>query len=560
MPIAGQNMAISAEEFICLLQTKDPPTLAGYRVTGAVELSGVSIPSPVVVRNVVFTGVVNWSQARLARGADFSRCRFEDGLILSDARIDGPLRLDDTVFGTGSEPMKDIKMIRLILERLEASPNKLRRWQQHLDEEIGKRAHFKVAAELENLRVAGCLSMKRSIVFGDLLLNHAAIDCDFCADGAIVHGSLSLRHARLGEFQASGPASASGKALPCRIDGGLDLSSATIAGDLRLIGITIGGELNLQAITLEGNLTCGAEKGLRTRLRNGARLRAARVRGNADFDGARVNGGLDLGTSQIGGHLWCSQAGKRRFSLAGDLSMVSARIENSVVLNRSRVKGNADLAGARIGAYASFQGVFLDGGVSFENAAVGGALLLRAATDATRKRPCEIKGRAWLLGIKVGSDIDIGGLRLDGDLVLQNAEIGQNFLARVRGGLAPILSGNAYLNGARIRGGAELAGLTLKGTLILEGASIEGNLVGSFDLRWRSVYCQISDLWRSSGCFRDDRQRRDLHGDSDGTGGSRGRQFRRRPTCLELHRSTDQRRALPLLRSAILGPSRAQEG
>jgi len=100
----------------------------------------------------------------------------------------------------------------------------------------------------------------------------------------------------------------------------------------------------------------------------------------------------------------------------------------------------------------------------------------------TTRKPCEIKGEAWLLGIKVAGDIDIGGLRIDRDLVLQNAEVGQNLMARVQGGFPSHLGGNAFLYGTRIRGVVELAGLTLLGALILEGASIDGNLIGSFDL------------------------------------------------------------------------------
>lgn len=481
MQIHGRDMAISAEEFVRLIQTEDPPALTGRCITGVVDLADVSIARSVVVRNVVFKGPVDWSQARLAHGADFTGCRFENGLILSDARIDGPLRLDDVVFGSAIEPKTDREIFRLIRDRLRGFPDKLRRWQQHLDEEKRKRA-LKAAAELENLRVAGCLSMKRSIVFGNLLLNHSTIDCELCVDGTVVHGNLALRHASLGEFSTLGTASASGKTLACRIDGGLDLSSSTIAGDLRLIGIRVGGELNLQAINIEGNLMCKAGEGLRARLRKGASLAAARVRGNADFGGARVDEGLDLGTSQIGGHLRCERVGKWPFSLKGELNMLSARIENSVLLNRSRLKGNTELAGARIGAHARFEGATLHGDISFENASLGGALLLRASADETTRKPCEIKGGAWLLGIKVAGDIDIGGLRIDGDLVLQNAEVGQNFLARVRGGLPSHLGGSAFLYGVRIRGVVELAGLTLLGTLILEGTSIDGNLIGSFDL------------------------------------------------------------------------------
>src|SRR5215203_1030649 len=99
MQINGQNMAISAEEFVHHVQSKNPPVLTGHSIIGAVDLTGVSISRSLVLRDVVFTGPVNWSQARVAHGADFTGCRFEDSLIFSNARIDGPLKLDDTVFG-----------------------------------------------------------------------------------------------------------------------------------------------------------------------------------------------------------------------------------------------------------------------------------------------------------------------------------------------------------------------------------------------------------------------------------------------------------------------------
>lgn len=75
----------------------------GRRVIGDLELSGVAISSQLVLQQVVFTGDVNFGQARFERSVDLTGCRFERKLIFADAIVSGTLTLDDVQIGSPSE-------------------------------------------------------------------------------------------------------------------------------------------------------------------------------------------------------------------------------------------------------------------------------------------------------------------------------------------------------------------------------------------------------------------------------------------------------------------------
>jgi hypothetical protein len=79
-------------------------------------------------------------------------------------------------------------------------------------------------------------------------------------------------------------------------------------------------------------------------------------------------------------------------------------------------------------------------------------------------------------------DVDISGAHIGDDLIMQNANLGQKFLARVVSGLQTEIDGNTRLNGAHVRGAVELGGAILQGELDLDSASVEGGFAATFDL------------------------------------------------------------------------------
>lgn len=91
--------SITGQEIAELILQGKACNLDRYQVSGDVDLTAVKLEKPFVIQNTLFTGTVNLKQARFERGADFKGCRFQKCLILSDARVEGPLILDDVVIG-----------------------------------------------------------------------------------------------------------------------------------------------------------------------------------------------------------------------------------------------------------------------------------------------------------------------------------------------------------------------------------------------------------------------------------------------------------------------------
>ena len=115
------NAEMTAEEFVKLIREGRAPDRNLRTVSGDVDLTGVRFPTVLSIREVTFTGQVNFSQARFKRGLGFIGCHFEKALILSDARVEGPLTLDDAVIGRGQAPVRDLAVIRQAIDLLECA-------------------------------------------------------------------------------------------------------------------------------------------------------------------------------------------------------------------------------------------------------------------------------------------------------------------------------------------------------------------------------------------------------------------------------------------------------
>jgi len=114
---------LTAKEFVNLVCQGEACDWKGRRILGNVNLAGVTIRTPLVMRGTVFAGEVNFSrcrferkvdfsQCRFERGADFTRCRFERKVIFSDARVEGPLILNNVVIDAKTEATPDLAMIQ----------------------------------------------------------------------------------------------------------------------------------------------------------------------------------------------------------------------------------------------------------------------------------------------------------------------------------------------------------------------------------------------------------------------------------------------------------------
>ena len=438
----NQSDRLTFDALVKLLNAGKPLDLKGRQISDEVNLKGVKFQKPIEIHNLVCTSGVNFNGARFQRGVDFTGCRFQK-LNLADARVEGALILDEVIIGTKTDHMRREENRRQNTETQNSPP---------------------LVADFTNLRVAGCLSLMNATVYGSLSCTQADIEDDLRIDETQIHGDLRLRRAHFGEFctdakqrAISNDATAKARKRPCRVDGKLDLTSASVAGDVRLIAARIGGQLSLQTADIKGNFLCRAQERVRTWLNGGAWLLGVHVAGIVDFTACHIRGKLVFEDAKVG-----KRVDLNRSWLKADASLNNIHVENSVSLDGARIEGNLQL----------------------QNASIGNTLFLRTVRVPNSKETlrCQVDGTAWLLGASINGDIDISGVRIGKGLMMQNVNIGQNFMAVIIDGFKTQINGDIHLNGARIRGGAEFGGAVLGGDLDLDGASIEGGLMATFYL------------------------------------------------------------------------------
>ncbi len=462
---------LTGEEFINAVRQGVVRDWNGYQISGDVDLTGETIEKPLKIQGAVFTGTVNLSQVRFERGVDFAGSRFQK-LILSDTRVEGPLTLNNVVIGVETAYAPDVKMIR------------------------------QTVAEFDNVRIAGCVSMMKAIVFGGLSCNYAEIEDDFSIDGAEIYGNLSLRHTSLGELRTDKNLDAGGaEDQPCRVHGTLDLTSASITGDVRLVGIVIGGELLGQAAKIDGNLLCRVKKNTRCEVTKRAWMLGITVIGNVDISGAHIGGDLIMQNANIGQNF-----------LGRILGGFQSQIDGNTYLNGVRIRGAAELAGVLLRGELNLDGASIDGGfiAAFDvddeadwqiiQSRVGGRIHGTAAT---------ISNRVMLMGLTVGPidgavgdstvkqrGVHFPGAHIKGEFSLYSenlvSEIVQSKIAGYRAReISPeveravfhqarqeqtLIQGDLRLTRAQVSGDICLSGVTIEGELDLRDAIVRANI------------------------------------------------------------------------------------
>src|SRR6185503_11127608 len=102
-----ETASLTGKEFAKKIRDGDLSGLSGLRISGDVDLVGVTVEAPFNLKNAVFTGELNFNQARFKRGVSLRRCRVAKKLVLSDAHVEGPLTLRNvTIDRAGQEGEK----------------------------------------------------------------------------------------------------------------------------------------------------------------------------------------------------------------------------------------------------------------------------------------------------------------------------------------------------------------------------------------------------------------------------------------------------------------------
>ncbi len=214
-----QNVAseMEAHAFVTIVLRGETRDWNGWKIKGDVNFNSTAFPHAVEVCGAIFTGLVNFGGCRFERAANLCSSRFTQGLSFSNARVKGPLLLDEVVIG--DERLKDAETdlsSRIIarlergcaearpgrqggreerIHRREQSRDRRKSLQQSIDQKPVQRIYPRHAADFTNLYVAGCVSLMGARIFGGLACNQSEIEDDVRIDGAQIEGNLTFRDA-----------------------------------------------------------------------------------------------------------------------------------------------------------------------------------------------------------------------------------------------------------------------------------------------------------------------------------------------------------------------------
>jgi hypothetical protein len=476
----------------------------GFEAAGAISLLGASIDGQLVMSEAKLTGADSDGYALVADGMRvgvdaFLRKGFEaaGAISLLGASINGPLNMSGAKL-TGT----DNDGYALVAERLRVAGAFLR----------------------EGFEAAGAISLVDASIDGPLNMAGAKLtgtDNDgnaLVADGLHVGGDAFLRE----RFEAAGAI----RLLGASIGGQLDMSGAKLtgtdndgnallaerlhvgadaflsegfepAGAIRLLGASIGGQLVMAGAKLTGSdvdgyalvaygIHVGGDALLREGFEAGAiNLIGASIDGKLDMAGAKLTGTDSGGYALVaqGMHVGRDALLRERFEAAGAIRLGGANIDGQLDMSGAKLTSSDDNDDAlvaerlHVGADAFLSDGFEPAGaIRLLCANIGGQLNMTGAKltgtdddgDALVADGMHVGGDAFLReGFEATGAIRLGGVRIDGQLVMSGAKL----TGTDSGGYALAAHGIHVGSDALLSEGFEAAG-----TIRLLGASIGGQL------------------------------------------------------------------------------------
>jgi hypothetical protein len=339
--------------------------LRHLHITGPLDLSGCDIPVPLQLHGCRFDAAVNLGlssirdlalescvcegpfaapQMTIDRNLLLTSCRFELGMLITEARCEGNVRFDNSTFSalTTGQPAIVADSVRtggdLSFESVAA----------HAETRvIGARIEGQlvlVSAKLEATEGSedvSAFSGDRLYVREGVFCEEVESDGDFRLNNAVIDGQLRLDRAKLTSRRDGDGAMTGFTADGLRVRHDAYFTNATVTGECRLLGASIGGQLSMEGTTLNGRVGRSG-----TLISLGADL--LKLGENVYLiDGFTANGKITMVGAQIPGVLTMEVA-----SVSAGKSVVAVSLRHSTIFELrvpySSIDGDLDLRGATI--------------------------------------------------------------------------------------------------------------------------------------------------------------------------------------------------------------------
>jgi uncharacterized protein YjbI with pentapeptide repeats len=495
--------------------------LVGAMVRGPLELPGATVPALVELTGCTFDEPIDLYAANLAgwrltrctlpglRAANLrarselalEECTVTGPVVLSDARIEGPLRLIGTrLDGAGAHALAGVRlMIRGVLDARELQTDgEVRLSGARIDGNIDLRgarlSHSDGdALEAAGVQVGGNLRCDRAFsAQGRVVLAGASVAGDAIFSGATLRGTTDpAERAVLVLPRGSADSTAALVADRIAVHGNLVLDAGfTAVGSVRVTNARIGGYLQLSGATLGQPVE--PDTG------NGDHSQPVPVALAAD--GIEVHGDLEARQVPTGaGDFGALQA-------YGQVRLVGAQVNGSASLSGVQLHGpGLDVLFAdrlRIGGSLFMRGLEAAGSIRLHHANIGSTLDCTAAQlDAPRRRPDgSIKPSLDARAVTVGKDVyasrgftATGGVRLSLAEVSKSVNFNNARLGGAGEGVAALRARGMTCQELRLgfaespRGDVSLAGVVASSVFDSEQLWTTDGTVDVEDFRYQSL-------------------------------------------------------------------------
>jgi hypothetical protein len=374
---------------------RGPLELAGAKVTALAEFVDCTFEAPLELYAAELAGwrlercrLPGMRAANLRVHSEFAveNCTVDGPVVISDARVEGPLRLSGTELGDGITALMGVRLVtsgvldgtgmradgQVFLSGARVDGNIDLRG-AHLARQGGD------ALDAAGVHVGGNLRCDNSFEsHGRVVFSGATVTGNAVFSGAVLHGSTDRdEDAVLVLPRGRADPTASLVADRIAVDGNLELDSGFTAGCcVRLTSARIGGYLRLSGATLGTAFGCSKDEEDRT----GPFPVALAA------DGIEVRGDVEARGSRAGG---TGPAGALR--AYGQVRLVGANVHGSASFSGARLRGpGLDVLFAdrlNVGGTLFLRGMVASGSLRLHHATIGSTLDCTAAQlDAPRRR------------------------------------------------------------------------------------------------------------------------------------------------------------------------------
>lgn len=361
-------------------QLKSHVSLARIEVLGKVNMVGVKAGSNLELEGGQFHDELNMNSIQIG-GSLYLRNKgnFND-VVLQSATIEGVVELDGSTFNS----KLDMNLIS-VKGYLSMFGNASFQNVYLTNAKIGGNLFLKGSTyndflDLASVHVDGSLFMEEKTTFKDVYLENAKIMNDLILTGSIFTGKLLMNYLVV-----------EGK---LNMDGGaefnlVNLISAKVGSMFSAIGSTFKDTLNMNSVEVNGSML------MRNKVRAEKIILAnARVGGNIELDESEFKGLVNLNSSKIGGSLYLDD-----HSVFDSVSMVGACVEGVI----------------------SLSGSYFNNKLNMNSVKTYGSLFMA--------KGAEFKDEINLISCSIGGNLEFTDSKFYGNILLDNATIGRNFLA-----------------------------------------------------------------------------------------------------------------------------------